>query len=134
MFLVGAIVLLREARGAHLAEAELEAEELAELEADDKLPSGKEVTSFRAITTCFLVLFAAEWGDLSQILTITLVAKYDEPISVFIGAWGALLTVSALAALAGKTLMRYVKVSLLQYIGGSVCLLLAALTAYELLA
>ena len=35
----------------------------------------------------FLVLFAAEWGDLSQLLTISLVAKYDDPVSVFIGAW-----------------------------------------------
>lgn len=130
MFLIGAIVLFREARGAHLAEAELEAEEEAEL----NLPTDKVLSPFRIVLTCFLVLFAAEWGDLSQILTITLVAKYDDPLSVFIGAWGALLAVSALAALAGKTLMRYLKLSLLQYIGASVCLLLAALTAYELLA
>ncbi len=130
MFLVGAIVLFREARGAHLAEAELEAEEEAEL----NLPTDKVLSPFRVFLTCFLVLFAAEWGDLSQILTVTLVAKYDEPVSVFIGAWGALLTVSALAALAGKTLMRHLKLSLLQYIGASVCLLLATLTAYELLA
>ena len=43
------------------------------------------------ILTCFLILFAAEWGDLSQLLTISLVAKYDDPVSVFIGALGALL-------------------------------------------
>ncbi len=36
--------------------------------------------------TCFLILFAAEWGDLSQLLTISLVAKYEDPVSVFIGA------------------------------------------------
>ena len=45
----------------------------------------------------FLVLFAAEWGDLSQLLTLSLVAKYDDPVSVFIGALGALLAVSGLA-------------------------------------
>ncbi len=45
----------------------------------------------------FLVLFAAEWGDLSQLLTLTLVARYEDPVSVFVGALGALLTVSALA-------------------------------------
>ena len=48
----------------------------------------------RAILASFLVLFAAEWGDLSQLLTLTLVAKYDDPVSVFVGALAALLTVS----------------------------------------
>jgi len=80
------------------------------------------------------VLFAAEWGDLSQLLTISMIAKYGNPVSVFIGAWGALLAVSGLAVLAGRVLLRYVKLSLIHYLGGSVCLLLAALTAYELLA
>ena len=28
----------------------------------------------------FLVLFAAEWGDLSQLLTISLVGRYDHPV------------------------------------------------------
>ena len=47
------------------------------------------------------MLFAAEWGDLSQLLTLSLVAKYDDPVSVFIGAWGALLAVSGLAVIVG---------------------------------
>ena len=34
------------------------------------------------------MLFAAEWGDLSQLLTISLVAKYEDPVSVFVGALG----------------------------------------------
>ena len=45
----------------------------------------------------FLVLFAAEWGDLSQLLTISMIAHYGHPLSVFIGAWTALLAVSGLA-------------------------------------
>ena len=80
----------------------------------------------------FLVLFAAEWGDLSQLLTISMIAKYGHPLSVFIGAWVALLTVSGLAVLAGRVLLRYVKLSVIHYIGGAVCLVLAAVTAVEL--
>ena len=56
--------------------------------------------------TSFLVLFAAEWGDLSQLLTISLVAKYDDPVSVFLGAWGALLAVSGLAVIVGRLLLQ----------------------------
>ena len=88
---------------------------------------------WRAILASFLVLFAAEWGDLSQLLTISLVAKYEEPVAVFIGALGALLLVSGLAVVAGRQLQRFVKLHVLHYIGAGVCLLLAAITAYELL-
>ena len=47
------------------------------------------------------MLFAAEWGDLSQLLTISMIAKYGHPLSVFVGAWAALLVVSGLAVLVG---------------------------------
>jgi putative Ca2+/H+ antiporter (TMEM165/GDT1 family) len=78
------------------------------------------------------VLFAAEWGDLSQLLTAGLVAKYDEPLSVFVGAWAALLTVSGLAVLAGRFLLRHLRLTLVHYTGAAVCLVLAALTLSEL--
>ena len=57
------------------------------------------------------MLFAAEWGDLSQLLTLSLVAKYDDPVSVFIGAWGALLAVSGLAVLVGRVLLSRMRLS-----------------------
>ena len=71
-----------------------------------------------AVGASFLVLFAAEWGDLSQLLTISMIAKYGHPWSVFIGAWAALLTVSGLAVLVGRVLLRYVKLSVVHYVGG----------------
>ena len=87
----------------------------------------------RAVLASFLVLFAAEWGDLSQLLTISLVAKYEEPAAVFVGALGALLVVSGLAVVAGRQLQRFVKLHVLHYVGAGVCLVLAGVTAYELL-
>jgi putative Ca2+/H+ antiporter (TMEM165/GDT1 family) len=80
------------------------------------------------------VLFAAEWGDLSQLLTISLVGRYDDPLAVFLGAWGALLTVSGLAVVSGRFLLRHVRLSVIHYIGAAVCLVLAVVTAYELVA
>lgn len=126
IFLIGAIVLFRSAPGAEAEEIEAE-EEYAARATESK-------TGFKAIGASFLVLFAAEWGDLSQLLTISLVAKYEQPISVFVGAWGALLAVSGLAVIAGRVLLRYMKLSLLHYIGAAVCLVLAGVTLYELLA
>jgi len=80
------------------------------------------------------VLFAAEWGDLSQLLTISFVTRYHDHVNVFLGAWLALLTVSGLAVVAGRVLLRYLRLSLLHYIGAAVCLLLAVLTTVEVVA
>lgn len=120
MFLVGAIILFREGRSHHQA-------------AEDDAPPTKDVHGLRAVAASFVVLFAAEWGDLSQLLTISLVAKYQAPISVFLGAFAALVLVSGLAVVAGRGLQRFVKLHVLHYVGAGVCLTLAALTAYELL-
>jgi len=125
IFLVGAALLAREAPRADAEEQETEAEFAA------KATTRK--TGLAAVLASFLVLFAAEWGDLSQLLTISLVGKYDEPVAVFVGAWGALLTVSGLAVVAGRYLLRMVRLSVIHYIGATVCLVLAAITAYELL-
>jgi Ca2+/H+ antiporter, TMEM165/GDT1 family len=125
IFLIGAFVLFRTAPGAEAGEKEQEAEFAAK--------AVEPKTFLRAAVASFVVLFAAEWGDLSQLLTINMVARYDDPVSVFLGAWGALLTVSGLAVLVGRVLLRYMRLSLLHYIGAGVCLLLACLTAVELL-
>ena len=87
-----------------------------------------------AVGASFVVLFAAEWGDLSQLLTISLVGRYHEPVSVFLGAWGALLVVSGLAVVAGRFLLRYLRLSTIHYVGSGVCFLLAAVTAYQVVA
>jgi putative Ca2+/H+ antiporter (TMEM165/GDT1 family) len=126
IFLVGGILLLREAPKADAAEAETEEEYAA------KATSPK--SGLAAIGASFLVLFAAEWGDLSQLLTISLVGRYHDALSVFIGAWGALLVVSGLAVVAGRFLLQHMRLSTIHYIGSAVCFLLAGLTAYQAVA
>ena len=126
IFLIGAIVLVRTAPGADAAEKEQEEEYAAKATVQRSFP--------KAIVASFLVLFAAEWGDLSQLLTISFVTKYNDHVSVFLGAWVALLTVSGLAVLAGRVLLRYMKLSLLHYIGGAVCAVLAAFALVEAIA
>ncbi|WP_101523044.1 TMEM165/GDT1 family protein [Nocardioides houyundeii] len=127
MFLLGALLLFREARS-H-AEASGTEQEFA-----DKAAARGEVHGFKVVATSFIVLFAAEWGDLSQLLTLSLVAKYDDPLSVFLGAWGALLAVSGLAVIVGRVLLSKVRLSVLHYAGATVCLVLALVSVYELVA
>ncbi|MDN4172083.1 TMEM165/GDT1 family protein [Nocardioides sp. SOB77] len=124
LFLVGALVLLREARAHQREAAADEGEEFAE--------KAKPATGWRAVLASFLVLLAAEWGDLSQLLTISLVARYEAPFAVFVGALGALLAVSGLAVVVGRTLMRWVPMHVLFYAGAAVCLVLEAFLVWEL--
>lgn len=126
MFLIGALLLFRESR-AHRREAE--ADDGAEF-----VEKAKPATGIGAVVASFLVLFAAEWGDLSQLLTISLVARYQAPFEVWLGALGALLAVSGLAVLAGRWLMQRIRLHVLFAIGGTVCLVLLALVLGELLA
>ena len=132
LFLVGSVLLLREALAHHAAHDD-EFAGVSTGSTDGGTGSTDEEThGVKVILASFLVLFAAEWGDLSQLLTLSLVARYDDPLSVFIGAWGALLTVSGLAVIAGRVLLRYIPLHVLHYIGAGVCLVLAALTIFEL--
>ena len=126
MFLIGAILLFRAAPGADAGEKEQEEAFAAKASADRR--------GWRAALASFLVLFAAEWGDLSQLLTLNLVAKYGSPVSVFLGSWAALLTVSGLAVLGGRVLLRYMRLSLLHYLAGSVCLVFVGVGIYQLVA
>ena len=123
LFLIGAIVLLREGRR-HQAGADGDGEDFA--------AGTKPADGWRAILASFLVLFAAEWGDLSQLLTLSLAARYEAPLSVFVGALAALLTVSALAVIVGRSLLRVIAVHVLHFVGAGVCVLLATLTITEL--
>ena len=124
MFVIGAIILFRAARTADADESAQEDEFAAK--------SDSAAHGLKVVVTSFLVLFAAEWGDLSQLLTISLVAKYDDPVSVFLGAWGALLAVSGLAVIVGRLLLQRIRLSVLHYVGAAVCVFMAALTVWEM--
>ncbi len=96
MFFVGAILALREATKAREEEALVE----------------REVVSHRrTAVTAFLVIFVAEWGDLTQILTANLAAHYHDALSVGVGALLALWTVALLAVVSGQSLLRLVNIA-----------------------
>ncbi len=90
----------------------------------------KESSKHGAVLTAFVVIFVAEWGDLTQILTANLAAKYNSPLSVAIGSIAALWTVAALAVASGQTLLRYVNISTIRKITAVVLVALAAYVAW----
>jgi putative Ca2+/H+ antiporter (TMEM165/GDT1 family) len=115
MFLAGAVLALREAA------KERHQEELVE----------REVASHsRVAVTAFLVIFVAEWGDLTQILTANLAAHYHNALSVGVGAVLALWTVAALAVASGQSLLRVINIATVRIVTAVVLAGLAAWAAW----
>jgi Ca2+/H+ antiporter, TMEM165/GDT1 family len=88
-------------------------------------PVAPEDRPRRLFLTAFVVVFLAEWGDLTQILTASLAARFHAPLSVGLGAGLALWSVAALAVIAGRPLRR-LPAALVGRLTGIVLLVLAA--------
>jgi Ca2+/H+ antiporter, TMEM165/GDT1 family len=95
MFLAGAALALLEARKASREEVLVEREAL---------------TGRRVVTVAFVVIFLAEWGDVTQLLTANLAAHYHSALSVGVGALLALWSVAALAVIGGQSILRVIDI------------------------
>jgi Ca2+/H+ antiporter, TMEM165/GDT1 family len=74
----------------------------------------------RPLLTAFLLVFVAEWGDLTQLATAALQARYREPVIVFVAATLALWTVSAIAIVLGNRLGAWIPQRPLQFAAAGV--------------
>jgi putative Ca2+/H+ antiporter (TMEM165/GDT1 family) len=85
----------------------------------------------RVALASFGVVFLGEWGDITQITTANLAARYGDPVSVGLGALLALWSVSALALTVGRGLVRRVPARLVRRLTGTILAVLAAVTLIE---
>lgn len=67
-------------------------------------------TGRNAVLTSAAVIFLAEWGDLTQIITANLAARYHQPLTVGLAALAALAAVAGIAVVAGSGVLRYLSV------------------------
>ena len=118
----GVTALLFAAGAAYLLLVSEETEEQEGEEEADEAPEG-----LRPIGTAFLVILVGEFGDLTQILTANLAAKYHQPVSVFVGAFAALASVAAIGAFGGRALLRVLPLGVIRKAGG---VLLAGFAVY----
>jgi putative Ca2+/H+ antiporter (TMEM165/GDT1 family) len=90
-------------------------------EAEEKRDEEKKVAHAkkrRVWLTSFLIIFAAEWGDLTQLATAALVAQNRHPLSVGIGAILALWAVTMIAVVSGSQLNRFLNPKILNFVSG----------------
>jgi putative Ca2+/H+ antiporter (TMEM165/GDT1 family) len=128
LFAIGAVVLVRGGLRARADELAEEAEEIEEFEA--KAVAGKH--GLAAFATTFAVIFTAEWGDLTQLVTAGQAARTDSPLSVFLGSWLALIAVAGIGVLVGSWLQQRVPLWRIRVVSGGLLALLAVVTVVEL--
>jgi putative Ca2+/H+ antiporter (TMEM165/GDT1 family) len=112
LFLVMAALLVRR---------NLRAEEAGE----ERAVAQEEARHRRPFVTAFSVVFVAEWGDLTQLATAALQARYQQPVAVFVAATLALWAVSAIAVTLGNRLGAWIPERPLQFAAAGVMVLVA---------
>lgn len=116
LFLAGAVLMILEIRRSHPSAP------------SPKAAPGPRAPLGRTAMTAFLVVFVAEWGDLTQMLTANLAAHYHAPLAVGTGAVLALWAVAAIAVTSGKWLTRLIDATMIR---AGAAVLLAGLAAYS---
>jgi putative Ca2+/H+ antiporter (TMEM165/GDT1 family) len=120
-FLIGAVLLWRQ-------------KEEANPDADDEGgPDGLRDGFWPVFATSFAVVFLAEFGDLTQFMTVSLAARFHNPIAVGVGATLALWTATALAVLVGWRLLKLIPLRWLTRGAAVVMLVLAGTSLYAAL-
>lgn len=114
LFLIGALLLLRES-------FQTEAGDGDEPGGTSALPGSARA----GISSSFGIIFIGEWGDITQLTTANLAARYDDPVAVGIGAVLGLWCAALVGITVGRTLMKYVSAHLLQRVGAAIFLALA---------
>jgi putative Ca2+/H+ antiporter (TMEM165/GDT1 family) len=123
-FAVGAVLLLRGRHGGH-----------GENDDDQMEVRGREPGFWRVAGTGFMVILVAEFGDLTQIATATLAARYHGDVaSVAIGATAALWAVGGLAVAGGRGLLKLIPLVWISRIAGVIMLVLAGASLASALA
>ncbi len=130
LFAVGALLLVRAGLRARDAEADEEAQEAAEV--DRVVAERGGSGALAAFATTFAIIFTAEWGDLTQLITAGQAARTGAPLSVFLGSWLALTAVAGFGVLVGDWLHKRVPLWRIGLLGGAVLGILAAVTVVEL--
>lgn len=75
------------------------------------------------------VVGLAEFGDLTQLATAGIAARFHRPVIVGLGAWCALLAVAGLAVTAGQWIVRRVPLHVVQRVGGVLFVVFGVITA-----
>ncbi len=83
-------------------------------------PKGKALRFSKSMASAFMTIFVAEWGDLTQLATATLAAKYhDALLTIFTSATLALWAVTAIGVIVGCQAKKFIQPKLFQRVAAT---------------
>ncbi|MBE8475666.1 TMEM165/GDT1 family protein [Streptomyces justiciae] len=100
-------------------------------EDDEEIRKPENQSFWKVAGAGFMLILVAEFGDLTQIMTANLAARYDDPLSVGLGAVLALWAVAGLGIVGGKALMKRVPLALITKIAAVLMLGLGVWSLWE---
>ncbi len=103
-------------------------------EDEEEIRKPADQSFWKVAGTGFMLILVAEFGDLTQIMTANLAARYDDPVSVGLGAVLGLWAVAGLGIVGGKALMKRVPLRLITQIAALLMLGLGVWSLYEAVA
>ncbi|MEU3374150.1 TMEM165/GDT1 family protein [Streptomyces sp. NPDC006660] len=103
-------------------------------EDDEEVKAPADQSFWKVSGAGFMLILVAEFGDLTQIMTANLAARYDSPLSVGIGAVLGLWAVAGLGIVGGRTLMKHVPLRLITKVAACLMLALAGFSLFEAIA
>jgi putative Ca2+/H+ antiporter (TMEM165/GDT1 family) len=112
LFLIGAYLLLKHHGG------EGDAEKLTSKPPD-------RPSFWKVVSLGFMVIFIPEFGDLTQIATANLAAKFHDPLSVGLGSLLALWTAGAIGVWGGRNLLRLIPIKWFTRLAATLLFILA---------
>ncbi len=103
-------------------------------EEDEEVRKPEDQSFWKVSGAGFMLILVAEFGDLTQIMTANLAARYDDPLSVGLGAVLALWAVAGLGIVGGKALMKRVPLRLITKVAALLMLGLGVWSLWEAVA
>jgi putative Ca2+/H+ antiporter (TMEM165/GDT1 family) len=131
-FVIGAVLLWRQKEGeqGHQGKEGKKEEKEGKEGDDDAGKDGLRNGFWPVFGTAFAVVFLAEFGDLTQFMTLSLAARFHDPISVGIGATLALWVAAGAAVTLGWRVLKLIPMQWLTRGAAVVMLVLAGTSAY----
>jgi putative Ca2+/H+ antiporter (TMEM165/GDT1 family) len=100
-------------------------------EGEEEIRRPEDQSFWKVAGAGFMLILVAEFGDLTQIMTANLAARYDDPLSVGLGAVLALWAVAGLGIVGGKALMKRVPLRLITKVAALLMLGLGLWSLWE---
>lgn len=100
---------------------------------DKQQSANKKPSRFGVTATVVITFFIAEFGDKTQLATISLVAQYQNAISVFVGASIAMLVADGLGIIVGVVFCKRLPERTFKWLSASIFVLFGLIGLYEVL-